>query len=462
LHKPVLQRIAIVLAGPLMNLFFAIVLFMMIGWVGEDVPAARVGDIAATSAAYNFGFRTGDKILKINDVAIEAWSDSQRKIEESPNQPLTFSVERADKKPATFTVQPRLEANDNIFSFTKEVGHIDGLTDESLAAIVGVKPGSVAAKAGLQSLDLIIEINGHSVSSFAELEQEIQGAVAAHAPSLQVKSRFVDSEDKPENQRKTEIALTPEMTDLPSLGIESAELYIAKVKPGSPASQAGISVRDRFVAVDGVEVHNWDEVLNKVKVFTPGAAPLKMTLSRGDEIRTIEISPELTSLMNPKGQEEHRYTIGVVSGTIKVGPEPVMLQIHDPIRLLVHGVQQSYEWTELMVASLVRLAQGQVSSKNIGGIITIGRVASRSFEVGLSAFLKTMAIISLNLFLLNLLPVPVLDGGHLLFFSVEALKGTPISLKKLEIAQQVGFTLLIMLMAFAFFNDITNFFTSRW
>ena len=115
-----------------------------------------------------------------------------------------------------------------------------------------------------------------------------------------------------------------------------------------------------------------------------------------------------------------------------------------------------------MIKSFVRLAQGQVSAKNIGGVITIGRVASRSFELGISAFLKTMAIISLNLFILNLLPVPVLDGGHLLFFSVEALKGKPISLKKLEIAQQVGLTLLIMLMAFAFFNDISNLISSRW
>ena len=112
--------------------------------------------------------------------------------------------------------------------------------------------------------------------------------------------------------------------------------------------------------------------------------------------------------------------------------------------------------------SIVRLVQGEVSAKNIGGIITIGRVASRSFEIGASAFLKTMALISLNLFLLNLLPVPVLDGGHLLFFTIEGLKGTPISLKKLEIAQQVGLTILMVLMAFAFFNDITNFFSSRW
>ena len=98
--------------------------------------------------------------------------------------------------------------------------------------------------------------------------------------------------------------------------------------------------------------------------------------------------------------------------------------------------------------------------KNIGGVITIGRVANKSFEAGISSFLKIMAIISVNLFLLNLLPIPVLDGGHLVFYTIEAVKGSPLSLKKMEMAQTVGLVMLLSLMAFALFNDINNWFSA--
>ena len=100
--------------------------------------------------------------------------------------------------------------------------------------------------------------------------------------------------------------------------------------------------------------------------------------------------------------------------------------------------------------------------KNIGGVITIGRVASQSFEVGLATFLRIMGIISINLFLLNLLPVPVLDGGHLVFYAIEGLRGAPLSMRKMEVVQQIGLTLLLFLMVFALYNDISNLFFNRW
>lgn len=112
----------------------------------------------------------------------------------------------------------------------------------------------------------------------------------------------------------------------------------------------------------------------------------------------------------------------------------------------------------MTVMSFVRLFEGKVSPKNIGGIISIGQAASETFKIGISPFLKMMGLISVNLFILNLLPIPVLDGGHLLFYTIEALKGAPISIKKMEIAQQVGLALLMSLMVFALFNDFTRIF----
>jgi regulator of sigma E protease len=106
--------------------------------------------------------------------------------------------------------------------------------------------------------------------------------------------------------------------------------------------------------------------------------------------------------------------------------------------------------------SFVRLFQAKISPKNIGGVISIGQAASETFKVGMSQFLQMMAIISVNLFILNLLPVPVLDGGHLVFYIIEVVKGAPLSMKKMEYAQRVGMFLLLFLMVFALFNDFTR------
>jgi regulator of sigma E protease len=141
---------------------------------------------------------------------------------------------------------------------------------------------------------------------------------------------------------------------------------------------------------------------------------------------------------------------------------PTLYRVKNPIQALGVGFRRSLEMSQMVIMGLVRLVQNQVSARNIGGVISIGRFASQSFEMGLVAFLKMMALISVNLFLLNLLPVPILDGGHLVFFTIEAIKGAPLGLRKMELAQQVGLIFLISLMVFAMFNDISNLIRPPW
>ena len=128
--------------------------------------------------------------------------------------------------------------------------------------------------------------------------------------------------------------------------------------------------------------------------------------------------------------------------------------------MVIKGFDDTVRWTRLTALSFLKLVQRKVSAKNIGGPLMIGKLASDTWKIGLSPFLKIMAIISINLFVLNLLPIPVLDGGHLLFFGIELVKGSPLSFRKLEIMQQVGMALLLALMVFSMFNDIVRLFSS--
>jgi regulator of sigma E protease len=162
--------------------------------------------------------------------------------------------------------------------------------------------------------------------------------------------------------------------------------------------------------------------------------------------------------MDTNGNEERRYEIGISPLIVDAMPDTVTLDFKNPISVVGRGIDQTVKWTSLTVLSFVRLFQGEVSPKNVGGFFSIGAMAKKSWQIGAPQFLHVMAIISINLFVLNLLPVPVLDGGHLVFYTIEAIKGAPLSMRKMEIAQQVGLVLLLGLMVFALFNDATRMF----
>lgn len=468
LHKPVMQRVWIVLAGPLMNLFFAIFIFTLIAGIGDDLPGPVAGDIAADSKAYEAGFRSGDKILAVNNQETPTWIHVRKLIEASGGKALDFKVERqGEPQPLSIQASASMGENENIFSSNRQVGQIPGLSQESRSTLMGVKdPQSLAARAGVKSLDLLVSINGNKINYWRDISPLLKKSAEAN-PGQPIKLELRDATNAEKTDLRTvDLSLGEgwdKAADLTSfIGIEPAELYIYQIKKGSPADKAGVQPRDRVVSINGQEVTSWNSVLSTVKSFDPASEGLDIAVIRSGEPKTFKIRPEMTKLMTMKGQEEKRFTIGIVSGFLPAGADLVFYRVSGPLEMIKTGLRETATWTEFVVMSMVRLIQGDVSPKNIGGVITIGRVASNSFEAGLSTFLKTMAIISINLFLLNLLPIPILDGGHLVFYSIEGLRGAPLSMRKMELAQQVGLMLLMLLMVFAFFNDITNIFFNRW
>lgn len=472
LHKPVGQRIAIVLAGPLMNLFFAIVLFFFIGLIGTKTPGPQIGDVEVGSPAYEAGFRDGDTIIKISGTPVSQWSDINNIVSENARKQLQFIVKReGQEQPIEITAQPVLQRNDDVFSWQQEVGKINGLSLSSTAALVGlISPESFAGRQGFGPLELVKSINGKEIRFLRELKSELSQALAQGKPfNIELQAYHI-SEEQPARTITLDPAQLPPTLNgkdlanltLEDLGLQRSDLFLLAIKPDSPAEKAGLQRGDRIVSINGKKITDWKQVVEQVKSFEQGASDIQFVVSRQGAEQTFEIQPELTNQMNQRHQEEQRFTVGIVPAIASTIAEPVEVRHTNPLAALGYGVERTVHWTNVTVVSLVRLVKNEVSPKNIAGIITIGKVAQQSFMVGLDSFLKVMAIISINLFLINLLPIPILDGGHLVFFTIEALQGSPLSLRKMEIAQQVGMIILITLMAFALFNDITNVVLSPW
>ncbi len=256
---------------------------------------------------------------------------------------------------------------------------------------------------------------------------EVERTVAANFKSEKI------SEQKTKTILTSQIEPSLNIKNLVDYGIEHPDVYLDQVVAGSPADTAGLLKYDKIVNIDGQKINAWDDVLQKIKSYS-GADAITMTVLREGTEVTKKLTPKMTSQMTLQGKEDRRYTVGIMSMVNIAMPELITIAEKNPIMAIVKGTERSWDISVMTVMSFVRLFQGEVSSKNIGGMISIGKAAKDSYQMGLQSFLMTMGILSISLFILNLLPVPVLDGGHLVFDIVEIIKGSPLSVRKIEIA----------------------------
>lgn len=454
-HKPVSQRIGVVIAGPLMNFFFAIFVLFIVAMLGEDARAPKVGDVVSNSQAFSAGFRSGDQILTVDAKPVKTWDEFEKYIGEKHDQTVSIQVQRENvAQTEDFQVVPKLLPNPNVLSLQENIGAIDGVSFLSKASLVGVKYDSVAYKAGLRTGDLINAINGNPVQYFRELDNIF---VSAQGQPIELDVERLEINSQKSEKLKVQIPTTVQFASMAVLGIEGPELYLADIKKDSPAMKAGLKSGDRVAKVGSTEPKIWEDVLNIVKSYK-GEGQIEFKVLREGKIMDFAIAPEMTSQMTSQGGEEKRFTIGIVPWIAMANISKVVIKADGVGAALVRGFDRTVEITKMTVVSFVRLIQTKISPKNIGGVISIGQAASETYKAGITSFLQMMAVISVNLFILNLLPIPVLDGGHLLFYTIEAIKGSPLSLRKMEIAQQVGLVVLMSLMVFALFNDFTRLF----
>ena len=227
---------------------------------------------------------------------------------------------------------------------------------------------------------------------------------------------------------------------------------IGDVNEGTPAYMAGLKKDDLVVSIDGVDISSWEDMANAI-MASKGKA-LAISVLRGDTILTKDVAPEVKKFKNIFNEDVDRYVIGITASG------EVFRKNLNFFQAFSESFIQTYEITALTIKGIVKLFQGTVSPKTLGGPIMIAQMAGQQAKEGVVNLIFFIALISINLAILNFLPIPVLDGGHLLFFFIEAVKGSPVSVKIREISQQAGIFVLILLMIYVFYNDIARVFLS--
>ncbi len=228
---------------------------------------------------------------------------------------------------------------------------------------------------------------------------------------------------------------------------------IDQVVPDSVGYYAGLSVGDEILAINDVEIYSWAELVQQIR-NNPGQL-LELDILRNEQIITLSITPEAAQ---EKGKQIGK--IGIAPRIDRAEFDKILVKVsYPPIQALFKAFEKTWETTQLTFRMLGKMVTGDVSWKNISGPISIADYAGQSAQMGLVSYLAFLALISISIAVLNLLPIPVLDGGHLMYYLIEIVRGTPLSDKMMLLGQKIGLTLLLTLMVFAIYNDINRLIT---
>ncbi len=349
--QPAWKRACVAVAGPGFNFLFAIVAYMLVGWVGQSVVPPIVGHVAPASVAEQAGLVSGDRIVALNGDSVHSWQQIEDRLKGDVGKPLDIEVKRDDS----------IET----LRLTVPVPKKDPLLTDVASESLGMDPGM--------------------------------------------------------------------------------HVLVADVMPKTPAAKAGLKSGDEVLQVQGKAVTSIGGFIRQVRKYA--GRSMTLGIKRGQETLNLSVTPE----SDEKGR-------GRIGASMTARPlYPLVTYRMGAVGGIRYGFVRTWEVTALTFQVLGKMLTASISPKNLGGPIAIAQIAGKTAALGFVAFVSFLALISINLGVLNLLPVPVLDGGHLLYLSIEKVRGAPLSPKVMERTQMVGMMLIGALMVFSFYNDI-----ARW
>ena len=473
LEQPPWKKGLIAFAGPAANFVLAIALYFVVFAAPHQELAAQVGYVKPQSPAAVAGLRYADRITAIDGEIIQGWSDLQEAIRAHAGQPLQLQVLR-DGRTQEMRIVPAVHEETSPIETVRH-GRIGISAVPRVAEVTVVSPDSPVGRAGLKTFDKVVKLDGQPIANYEQLAQKLESSASPlelevlrpEVPAPGVKFEAVRPGApgvKSETARPGAPApgakpeAMPLQLEVPApakpgdYGIEPSDLTLFSVQPGSAAEQAGLRRGDRVLAVNGTPALSWGDEVDPV-LRAAGTQQVSIEVRRDGKPLTVAVTQHL---------RKERDETGVQVEVPDLGALPDLNSFVDGQYIRVrYGVADAFRRAVLNTGGFVRaqaigitrLITGRISSRAIGGPLMIADVARKAAESGWRDLIVTMAAISVVLGIMNLLPVPVLDGFHVLSALIEAIRRRPLSLRFREVANVVGIALLLTLMLYAFRND---------
>jgi len=468
--QPVWKRVVIVTAGPLMNLVFPFFIYFVVLSFQPTVSPPVVGMLVPGGAAQRAGLAPGDRIVEIDGKKVLGFDDLRDVVGDRAGKKVKVVFTRGGK-----TMERVVDVERGVellpLDLKREVGRI-GVYSSYRAPVIQVPDtGSAAWEAGLRTGDLVVKVGETPVRQWEDLAaycpreawgdnalavtylrpRDVPGAIGTFAV-------YDPGEAHVGANARSTLRAPGEPCGIGDVGIESTDLYVAEVTPGSPAAALGMLPGDRVVRLDGSPVPSWDQLEQTLRASPDDQHEIAFARPDGAVVSSrfkLSRRDTVDQLKQPKVS----YVFGAFNNAVYGDQEP----IPNPNRFsrAARGsVSESIAVVKFTFIGIVRIFQGKISSKTLGGPIMIFDIAGKAAKKGASSFLWLMALISINLGIINLVPIPLMDGGLLLLFLIEGITRRSPGQRFRLVYQYVGFAIIGLLIVFVFKNDIERYWDS--